>query len=93
MIADVRFQAVRGGDGEEIPVTDGSYGTLMESRDRSLRQAVFHSYYSSYRQFSNTLAAAYEGHVKQACFTGQGEKLQLQPGNVPGGQRGAGAGL
>lgn len=67
--ADVRFQAVRGGDGEEIPVTHGSYGTLMESRDRSLRQAVFHSYYSSYRQFSNTLAAAYEGHVKQACFT------------------------
>ena len=41
--ADVRFQAVRGGDGEEIPVTHGSYGTLMESRDRSLRQAVFHS--------------------------------------------------
>lgn len=39
--ADVRFQAVRGGDGEEIPVTHGSYGTLMESRDWSLRQAVF----------------------------------------------------
>ncbi len=66
--ADVRFPAVFGKDGEEIPVTHGSYGTLMESRDRSLRQAVFHNYYSSYRQFSNTLAAAYEGHVKQACF-------------------------
>lgn len=66
--ADVKFPVIEGENGEKIEVTHGRYTKLLESKDRSVREAVFHAYYSVYRQFANTVAAAYEGNLKQACF-------------------------
>ena len=49
-------------------VTHARYGKLIESKDRSVREAAFHSLYAGYRQFANTMAATFEGNVKQGNF-------------------------
>ncbi|MCI7794703.1 MAG: oligoendopeptidase F [Lachnospiraceae bacterium] len=66
--ADIRFPVIDGENGEKIEVTHGRFIKLLSSRDRSVREAAFHAYYSVYRQYANTVAAMYEGNVKQACF-------------------------
>ena len=51
-----------------MEVTHARYGKLIESKDRSVREAAFHSLYAGYRQFANTMAATFEGNVKQGNF-------------------------
>ena len=75
--ADVRFPSITGEDGRELPVTHGTYISLMEHPDRRIRREAFQSLYSVYRQYSNTLAAAFGANVKQAVFYA---KVYLQPG-------------
>ena len=72
--ADIRFPVIKDENGMDIEVTHGRFGSLMESRDRSVRKAAFCGYYSVYRQFANTVAAAFEGHLKQACFFAKARK-------------------
>ena len=66
--ADLKFEPVKDENGELVDVTHARYGKLIESRDRNVREAAFHSLYASYRQFANTVAANYEGNVKQGNF-------------------------
>lgn len=66
--ADLKFPVIEGENGEKIEVTHGRYTKLLESKDRSVREAAFHAYYRVFRQFANTVAASYEGNLKQACF-------------------------
>ena len=66
--ADLKFEPVKDENGELVDVTHARYGKLIESRDRDVREAAFHSLYASYRQFANTVAANYEGNVKQGNF-------------------------
>lgn len=72
--ADVRFPEIDGAEGEKLPVTHGTYISLMENQDRRVRQAAFESLYGVYRQFSNTLAAAFCANVKQAVFYGKARR-------------------
>ena len=39
-------------------------------------RAAFHSLYASYRQFANTVAANYEGNVKQRNFYARNENIR-----------------
>lgn len=66
--ADVVFPVITGENGEEIRITHGNYIALLESRDRRIRRDAFQGLYSVYKQFSNTLAAAFSANVKQAVF-------------------------
>ena len=66
--ADIKFPMITGEDGEPVNVTHGRYLTLLESKDRRVREEAFHAFYSVFRQFSNTVAATYESNLKQACF-------------------------
>ncbi len=66
--ADVKFPSIADENGEETEVTHGRFIGLLSSRDRGVRKAAFESVYSSYRQFANTVAAAFEANLKQACF-------------------------
>ena len=72
--ADVRFPSITGEDGRELPVTHGTYISLMEHPDRRIRREAFQSLYSVYRQYSNTLAAAFGANVKQAVFYAKARK-------------------
>lgn len=66
--ADVRFPAVHDAEGKEIPLTHGNYITLLEDQNREIRKEAFENLYSVYKQFSNTLSAAFATNVKQAVF-------------------------
>ena len=70
-----------------MDVTHARYGKLIESRDRDVREAAFHSLYASYRQFANTVAANYEGNVKQGNFYARMRKYpSARAMYVPGGK-------
>lgn len=87
--ADLTFPKIVGEDGEEMEVTHGRYGGLMESRDRNVRKAAFESMYSSYGQFANTIAANFSANIKQAVFFAKARgysstrAMYLAPGNIP----------
>ena len=66
--ADVKFPSITGENGQEVPITHGNYISLMEHKDRRIRRDAFLGLYSVYRQFRNTLAAAFSANVKQAVF-------------------------
>ena len=66
--ADVKFPVITGANGEEVQITHGNYIALMEDKDRRIRRDAFMGLYSVYRQFKNTLAAAFSANVKQAVF-------------------------
>ena len=87
--ADVKFPAIKGKDGEEIPVSHGRYSLLMESRDREIRKEAFASMYSQYGQYRNTLAATYSANLKSSAFFAKVRKydsalaMALDGGEIP----------
>lgn len=66
--ADIRFPEIEDGAGKKHALTQGTYISYMESKDRVLRKNAFEALYSVYKQFQNTLAATYYGNLKQADF-------------------------
>ncbi|MBO5279002.1 MAG: oligoendopeptidase F [Lachnospiraceae bacterium] len=66
--ADVRFGSIIDEDGNELEVTHGRYGRLMESRDRRVRKDAFEVYYRPYQNYENTLAALYQANAKKDSF-------------------------
>ena len=62
--ADLKFPTVKNEDGENVQLTHGVYGQLMESTDRSVREEAFRALYTVYQQFRNTLATTLSTHVK-----------------------------
>ncbi|MBQ7063576.1 MAG: oligoendopeptidase F [Firmicutes bacterium] len=66
MDADMVFDPVTDAEGQSHELSGSNYILLQSSDDRTLRENAFRSFYKSYRQHSNTLAAAYSGAVKGA---------------------------
>ncbi|MDO4305346.1 MAG: oligoendopeptidase F [Eubacteriales bacterium] len=66
--ADIRFPEIEDGKGSRRELTQGTYISCLESRDRVLRKNAFEALYSVYGQFQNTLAATYYANMKQADF-------------------------
>lgn len=64
--ADLTFDSVKDGVGEEHEVTGSNYILLQTSSDRTLRENSFRSFYKTYRNHINTFAATYAGAVKAA---------------------------
>lgn len=65
--ADLTFGTVKA-DGEEIPLTHGSYSMLLQNRSQSIRETAFKKLYAKYKEFTNTLSANYSGNVKKNVF-------------------------
>jgi len=66
--ADIKFPTIQGEENEPVEITHGKYGSLIESKDRSVREAAFKGLYESYGKFINTIAATYKANVKQETF-------------------------
>ena len=66
--ADLTFDSVKNEKGEEVPLTHGRYASLMQSRDRRVREDAFHAMYRAYRTWENTLSAMMSANVKKTCF-------------------------
>ncbi len=61
--ADLRFGEV---DGK--PLTHGSYIVFMQDKDRAVRKKAYETYYQTYKDNINTIAAAYSTSVKKDIF-------------------------
>lgn len=66
--ADMQFPVIQGQDGQEIQITHGRYGLLLENKDRRVRKDAFDGLYSSYKGMANTIAAAFSANVKAESF-------------------------
>ena len=66
--ADLTFRPALDANGEEHPITQGSYIAAMESPDRTLRKNAFESLYAGFGAYKNTVAAMLSGQVKQLEF-------------------------
>lgn len=68
MNADLSFPPVKDADGSEHLLTNETFVPMLESADRTLRRAVFETYYARLGEFKNTIAAALDGQFKQLRF-------------------------
>ena len=66
--ADLVFPTIEGENGEKVQLSHGVYGQLLESTDRSVREAAFKGLYSVYEQFRNTFASTLSTHIKGRNF-------------------------
>ena len=66
--ADLKFPCAVDANGNEHPVTHGTYIPLMYSSDRVLRKSAFEALYSVYDAFRNTAASILTAQVKQLKF-------------------------
>jgi oligoendopeptidase F len=64
--ADITFEPVEG-----QKLTQSSYISFMESKDRSIRKQAFENLYAGYDKLKNTIAGLYGSHVKKNVFMAQ----------------------
>ncbi len=61
---DMTFPDITGEDGNPAPLTHGTYGLYLESKDGRVRKEAFETYHGEFKKYLNTLAATYSGQVK-----------------------------
>ncbi len=66
--ADLKFPVVKNDEGEDVQLTHGVYGQLLESTNRNVREQAFKSLYSVYHQFRNTFASTLS-HMSKGITT------------------------
>lgn len=87
--ADMKFGTVKNEEGEEIELTHGRYGRLLESTNRAVREQAFKTLYASYQAYENTLATIYQTNLKATCFYAKMRKYHssreasLHNSNIP----------
>lgn len=65
---DMTFDAVKGENDEELPLSHGSFAVFREHSCRKVRSDAFAKYFGAFAKFINTLAAMYAGSVKFDCY-------------------------
>lgn len=86
---DLSFGTVTDRDGQEVELTHGSYGKLLQSPDRRVRRDAYEGMYGAYQKFGNTVAATYATSVKSDVFRATAHRFDgaleaaLHAGNVP----------
>lgn len=87
--ADLKFPPALDAQGVEHVLTNGSYISLMQSPDRTLRKNAFLSLYNTYGGFRNALAAMLNAEVRKSVFFAKARKYpsvlaaSLYPVEVP----------
>ena len=63
--SDMKFPPARSSSGVELPLTDGTLGTMLSNNDREVRRTAWEGYYDTYLSFKNTLASNLTTSIKQ----------------------------
>jgi len=66
--ADLKFPVIKDGEGNEVELTQANFTSIMESKDRQVRESVFKAFYSVFKQFETTFAATFYGSLKKDTF-------------------------
>ncbi len=64
---DFEFGSVKV-DGEEKPLTNSTWGSIIANPDRSVREAAYKQYYGVFKKHVATLASLYAGSVNNDIF-------------------------
>ena len=72
--ADIKFPNIVDANGNELPLTSGTFIPYMENPDREIRKQAFTKLYGTYEGYKNTLAALYFGEVKSRMFSSKARK-------------------
>lgn len=76
-------------DGKKMELTQGNFVRILENKDRNVRKQAFTQVYAKYKEFQNTLAAAYSGNLAKDMFYVKVRKypscldMELSQGNIP----------
>jgi oligoendopeptidase F len=62
--ADITFPKVTGEEGEEVQLSHGMYGQLLESTNREVRREAFVKMYEIYESLKNTFASTMQANIK-----------------------------
>lgn len=55
-------------NGEEKPLTQTTFTTLLKNQDRKVREQTYKQFYKKFEDFQNVIAAMYTGSVNQDVF-------------------------
>ncbi|WP_407893020.1 oligoendopeptidase F [Lacticaseibacillus sp. N501-2] len=66
--ADLQFGEILDEQGNAVQLSHGTYGELIKSTKRSVRQAAFESLYATYGKFQHTFAQTLAGEIKKHTF-------------------------
>lgn len=66
--ADVKFPNVKDGEGNEVQLTRGRYGQILESTNRDARRGASDAYNDTYIKYKNGLAATLAASVNADVF-------------------------
>lgn len=86
--ADLKFKPACTKDGEEKPLSHGSYSLYLQDPDRVLRETAYINLHKSFEQFENTLTELLQGHVHTHYFNARARgyssclEAALQPNNI-----------
>ena len=72
--ADIDLGTIKDENGNEVTLTNSNYIKYMNSRNRNVRIQAFNGMYNYFKKFKNTLAAAYNGHIKEDFFISETKK-------------------
>lgn len=87
--ADFRFADVTDSSGKPHPLTHATYGVLIRSPDRTLRQHAFETLHGTYKSYENTLTELLNGQVQSHLFQARARgystclEAALFPNNIP----------
>ncbi len=66
--ADLEFGAVTDSEGNRVELSQSTFLSLLESRDRTVRRKAFHKFYAVYEAHENTLSATLRASVLQDVY-------------------------
>lgn len=87
--AELPFTIIKDPEGNDQQLSEGRYYGAIYSTNREYRERAYHAFYKPYKQFSNTLAALFNGQVKTSIFNSKARKFHssleaaLDANNIP----------
>lgn len=63
--ADIQFPTVKDENGDDVQLSHGLYGQLLESKNREVRQGAFEGLYGVYGGLKNTFASTFQANIKK----------------------------
>lgn len=66
--ADLTLPTIIDENGESAQLTQGNFGTFLDSKNRAVRKAAFEAMFQTYHGLRNTLAATYSAQVNMNIF-------------------------
>jgi len=87
--ADLKFPVVQDEAGNDVQLSEGLYGILLQSTQLKVREQAFKALYSVYQQFRHTFASTLSSEVKTHNFSaevrhyGSAREAAMSSNNVP----------